>query len=150
MLESITRVEYMHLHDKTVIYAINLSVTWTITHTKYDKAAIYAINLSVIWTITRRHLYGSTVISTNHVRNIVNLMLEPHVRYLLYIVIYCKRVHYNADSLMWGSLRLAPMIKCRNKYSYHSSKGLNSQAISMANSIIESDSLVELLNQFSE
>ena len=32
-----------------VFYAINLSVTWTITHTKYGKAVIYAVT----WTITR-------------------------------------------------------------------------------------------------
>ena len=39
----------------------------------------------------------------------VNLTLETRVRYPLYIVIYCKRVHYTADSIVWGSLRLAPI-----------------------------------------
>ena len=45
---TITHTKY----GKAVIYAIKLSVTWTITHPKYDKVVIYAVNLSVIWTIT--------------------------------------------------------------------------------------------------
>ena len=50
------------------------------------------------------HLYG---LRTPYKEN----GLEVRVRYPLYIVIYCKRVHYTADSLVWGSLRLAPIIK---------------------------------------
>ena len=56
------------------------------------------------------HLYGNTVINANRIRSMVNLTLETRVRYPLYIVIYCKRVHYTADSLVWGSLRLDPII----------------------------------------
>ena len=55
------------------------------------------------------HLYGSTVTNTNLIMSMVNLTLEACVRYQLYIVIYCKQVHYTADLLVWGSLRLAPM-----------------------------------------
>ena len=58
------------------------------------------------------HLYGNTVINANRIRSMVNLTLETRVRYPLYIVIYCKRVHYTADSLVWGSLRLAPISYC--------------------------------------
>ena len=47
------------------------------------------------------HLYGSTVINTNCIRSMVNLML--------YIVIYCKQVHYTTDSLVWGLLKLTPI-----------------------------------------
>ena len=36
--------------------------------------------------------------------------LEACARYPLYVIIYCKRVHYTTDSLVWGSLRLAPII----------------------------------------
>ena len=57
------------------------------------------------------HLYGSTVINANRIRSMVNLTLEACVRYPLYIVIYCKRVHYTTDSLVWGSFRLAPINK---------------------------------------
>ena len=56
------------------------------------------------------HLYGSTLISANHIKSKVNLTLETHVRYPLYIVIYCKQVHYTTDSLVWGSLRFTPML----------------------------------------
>ena len=49
------------------------------------------------------HLYG---LRTPYKEN----GLEARVRYPLYIVIYCKRVHYTADSLVWGSLRLVPTI----------------------------------------
>ena len=48
------------------------------------------------------HLYG---LRTPYKEN----GMEARVRYPLYIVIYCKRVHYTADSLVWGSLRLAPI-----------------------------------------
>ena len=65
----------------TVIYAANLSMTRTITHTKYGKAVIYIINLSVT------HLYGSMVIYASLIRSMVNLTLEAHVRYPLYILI---------------------------------------------------------------
>ena len=41
---------------QAVIYAVYLSVTWTITHTKFGKAVIYAVNLSVTWTITHTGL----------------------------------------------------------------------------------------------
>ena len=64
------------------------------------------------------HLYGSTVINANRIRSMVNLTLEACVRYLLYIVIYCKQVHYTADSLVWGSLRLAPIIINANQCHY--------------------------------
>ena len=47
------------------------------------------------------HLYG---LRTPYKEN----GLKARVRYPLYIVIYCKRVHYTADSLVWGLLRLAP------------------------------------------
>ena len=39
----------------------------------------------------------------------INLTLKARVRYLLYIAIYCKRIHYTADSLVWGLLRLTPI-----------------------------------------
>ena len=55
------------------------------------------------------HLYGSIVINASCIGSMVNFMLEAHVRYLLYIIIYCKRVHNSADLLVWGSLRLAPI-----------------------------------------
>ena len=32
---------YTHLYGKVVIYAVNLSITWTIIHTEYGKAVIY-------------------------------------------------------------------------------------------------------------
>ena len=80
--ESSTQVTHcdinLHIYQvwqvvKTVIYTINLSVTWTVTHneiwqssnqcrypwheplhtTKYGKAIIYAVNLLVTWIITR-------------------------------------------------------------------------------------------------
>ena len=56
------------------------------------------------------HLYGSTVINANRIKSMVNLMLEACVRYPLYIVIYCKRVHYTTDSLVWGLLRFTPIL----------------------------------------
>ena len=56
------------------------------------------------------YLYGSTVINANCIRSTVNITLEACVRYPLYIVIYCKQVHYTIDSLVWGLLRLAPFI----------------------------------------
>ena len=56
------------------------------------------------------HWYGSTVINTDCISSMVNLMLEARVRYLLYIVMYCERVLYTADLLVWGSLRLTPNI----------------------------------------
>ena len=37
------------------------------------------------------HLYGSTVTNANHIRRMVNLMLDACVRYPLYIIIYCKQ-----------------------------------------------------------
>ena len=55
------------------------------------------------------HLYGSTVINVNCTRSMVNLMLEAYVRHPLYIVVYRKRVHYTADSLVWDSLKLTPV-----------------------------------------
>ena len=69
----------------------------------YGKAAIYAVNHYT-------HLYGSTVIKANRIRSMVNSTLEVRVKYPLYIVIYCKRVHHTTDSLVWGLLRLAPII----------------------------------------
>ena len=53
----------------------------------YGKAVIYAIYKPDMNQYMR--LYGSTVIS---IRSMVNLMLETHVRYLFYMVIYCKQV----------------------------------------------------------
>ena len=58
------------------------------------------------------HLYGSTVINVNRIRSMVNLTLEARVRYWLYIVIYCKQMHYTTDSLVWGSLRLTLINDC--------------------------------------
>ena len=55
-------------------------------HVLYGKA-IYAIYKPDMNQYMR--LYGSTVIS---IRSMVNLMLETHVRYLFYMVIYCKQV----------------------------------------------------------
>ena len=55
------------------------------------------------------HLYESTVIDVNCIRSMINLLLEACIRYPPYIVAYCKRVHYTTDSLVWGSLRLAPI-----------------------------------------
>ena len=31
------------------------------------------------------------------------------VNLMLYIVIYCKQVHYTTDSLVWGLLKLTPI-----------------------------------------
>ena len=56
-------------------------------HVLYGKAVIYAIYKPDMNQYMR--LYGSTVIS---IRSMVNLMLETHVRYLFYMVIYCKQV----------------------------------------------------------
>ena len=50
---------------------------------KYGKAVICDMNHYT-------HLYGSTVINMNHIRSVVTLTLEAHVRYLLYIIIYYK------------------------------------------------------------
>ena len=49
----------------------------------------------------------------------VNLTLEARVRYPLYIIIYCKRVQYTADSLVWGSLRLAPIMCTKQSVYLH-------------------------------
>ena len=56
------------------------------------------------------HWYGSTVINASRISSMVNLMLEARVRYLLYIIIYCERVLYTTDLLVWGLLRLTPNI----------------------------------------
>ena len=40
----------------------------------------------------------------------VNLTLKESVRYPFYIVVYRKRDHYIADLLVWGLLRLAPIM----------------------------------------
>ena len=41
------------MHGKSVIYAVKLSMTWTITHTKYGIAVNYAVNLS--WQESLQH-----------------------------------------------------------------------------------------------
>ena len=47
----------------------------------------------------------------------VNLTLEACVRYPLYIIVYCKRVHFITDLLVWGSLRLAQSLQEKGKAS---------------------------------
>ena len=43
-------------------------------------------------------------------RWVVNLTLKESVRYLFYIIVCRKHDHYTSDSLVWGSLRLIPII----------------------------------------
>ena len=65
---------------------------------------VYLFGKVVIYAVTGdmnhyTHLYGSTVIYVNRIRSMVILTLEVCVRYLFYVV--------NANSLVWGSLRLS-------------------------------------------
>ena len=103
-------------HAVTVIYSDNLP--WHKPLHIPNMASSNLCHLLVRDMNHYTHLYESTVIKANCIRSMVNLMLEARVRYPLYIVIYCKWVHYTADSLVWGSLTLAPINLYMTRYGH--------------------------------
>ena len=58
------------------------------------------------------YFYRSMVINTCCIREMVNLTVLTHVRYMPYIIVYhIATCLLHADSsLVWGTLRLAPII----------------------------------------
>ena len=68
-----------------------------------DYVVIYAVNFSVKWTITR-----TCIDYANRIRKMVDLILDTTCK-LFVIVISCKWSITPLNSLVWGSLRLAPI-----------------------------------------
>ena len=57
-----------------------------------------------------------------------NSTLKESVRYPFNLVVHRKRDHYTDDSLVWGSLRLAPMTLSIDKMDERGWYGLSNKA----------------------